>query len=61
VTYVSEENMSQQEGSALSERVANQMFEEMQDDPSLTAGPAQNAVLDDMGVPRYPECVGPEE
>lgn len=53
--------MSQQEGSALSERVANQMFEEMQDDPSLTAGPAQNAVLDDMGVPRYPECVGPEE
>jgi len=48
--------MSQQEGSAFSERVADEMFEEMQDDPSLTTGPAQNKVLDGLGVPRYPNC-----
>lgn len=65
VTYVSEENMSRQEGSALLERVATQMFEEMQDDPSATLGPAENKALDDLGVPRYPECrsaaAGPAE
>jgi len=54
--YVSNENLSQQEGSAFSEKIANQMYEKMQDDPSLTAGPAENQVLDDLDVPRYPEC-----
>ena len=56
VTYVSNENMSQQEANDFAYQVAHQMFEQMQDDPSLTAGPAQNKVLDDLGVPRYSEC-----
>jgi hypothetical protein len=36
-------------------RVANEMADRIMEDPSLTAGPAQNQVLDDLGVPRYPE------
>jgi pyruvate/2-oxoglutarate dehydrogenase complex dihydrolipoamide acyltransferase (E2) component len=56
LTYTSEEEMSAQEGDAFSERVAKQMAREMQEDPSLTAGPAQNAALDHFGVPRYAEC-----
>jgi cytoskeletal protein RodZ len=54
--YVTNENMTQQEASALSERVADRMGKEMQDDPYLSAGAAKNAALDDLGVPRYPEC-----
>ena len=54
--YTSEEDMSPQEGDAFSERVAKRMAREMQEDPSLTAGPAQNAALDHFGVPRYAEC-----
>jgi hypothetical protein len=60
-TYASEENMNQQEANAFSERVVDEVAEKVNDDPSLTVGPAQNAVLDDLGVPRYPECVGGEE
>jgi hypothetical protein len=60
-TYASEENRSQQEANAFSERVADGIVDKFKDDPSLTVGPAQNAVLDDLGVPRYPECVGGEE
>ena len=56
LTYTSEEEMSPQEGDAFSEQVAKRMAREMQDDPSLTAGPAQNAALDHFGVPRYAEC-----
>ena len=56
LTYTSEEDMSPQEGDAFSERVAKQMAREMQKDPSLTAGPAQNVALDHFGVPRYAEC-----
>jgi DNA-directed RNA polymerase subunit N (RpoN/RPB10) len=53
--------MSQQEANAFSERVVEEVAEKVNDDPSLTVGPAQNAVLDDLGVPRYPECVDGEE
>jgi hypothetical protein len=60
-TYASEEKMNQQEANAFSERVVEEVAEKVNDDPSLTVGPAQNAVLDDLGVPRYPECVGGEE
>ena len=56
LTYTSEEDMSPQEGDAFSEGVAKQMAREMREDPSLTAGPAQNAALDHFGVPRYAEC-----
>ena len=54
--YVSNENMTQQQASALSKRVANRRGKKMQDDPSLSAGRAENAALDDLAVPRYPEC-----
>ena len=60
-TYASEENMSQQQANAFSERVADGIGDKFKDDPSLTVGPAQNAVLDDLGVPRYPECVAGDQ
>ena len=59
MTYVSEENMSQQESTALGERVTNRMIrmlKEMQEDTTLTVIHARSMALDDLGVPRYPEC-----
>ena len=59
MTYVSEENMSQQESTALGERVANRMMrmlKEMPEDTTLTVIHARSMALDDLGVPRYPEC-----
>ncbi|MDQ3637978.1 MAG: hypothetical protein M3426_08290, partial [Actinomycetota bacterium] len=56
VNYVAEEGMSQQEGAAFSEQVANEMMEDIESDSSMTVGPAQNAALDRLDVPRYPEC-----
>jgi hypothetical protein len=59
MTYVSEEYMSQQESTALRERVANRMIrmlKEMQEDTTLTVIHARSMALDDLGVPRYPEC-----
>jgi len=56
VNYVAEEGMNQQEGAAFSERVANEMMEDMGADPSMTVGPAQNAALDRLNVPRYSKC-----
>lgn len=54
--YVANANLSVQQASSLSERVADRTSREMQADASLTAGRAKNAALDDLGVPRYPEC-----
>jgi hypothetical protein len=54
--YVANENLSVQQASSLSERVADRTSREMQADASLTTGSAKNAALDDLGVPRYPEC-----
>jgi hypothetical protein len=54
--YVANENLSVQQASALSERVAERTDRKMQTDSSLSAGRAKNAALDDLGVPRYPEC-----
>ena len=54
--YVANENLTVQQASALSERVAERTGRTMQADSSLGAGRAKNAALDDLGVPRYPEC-----
>ncbi len=54
--YVANENLTVQQASALSERVAERTGRTMQADSSLSAGRAKNAALDDLGVPRYPEC-----
>jgi hypothetical protein len=54
--YVANENLTVQQASSLSERVAERMDKKMQADSSLSAGGAKNAALDDLGVPRYPEC-----
>jgi hypothetical protein len=54
VTYVAAENMSRQEASMFSERLAD-MIREMED-PSLSANSIRNAALDHFGVPRYAEC-----
>ena len=59
MTYVSEENMSQQKASDFSERVADRMIrmlKEMQESTTLTVIHARSMALDDLGVPRYPEC-----
>jgi predicted component of type VI protein secretion system len=54
--YVVYENLTVEQSSALSERVAERTGRNMQIDSSLGVGPAKNAALDDLGVPRYPEC-----
>ena len=54
--YVANENLTVEQASALSERVAERAGRKVQADPSLSAGRAKNAALDDLGVPRYPEC-----
>jgi hypothetical protein len=54
--YVANENLTVEQASALSERVAERTGRRMQADSSLSAGRAKNAALDDLGVPRYPEC-----
>jgi hypothetical protein len=54
--YVANENLTVEQASALSERVAERTDRRMQADSSLSAGRAKNAALDDLGVPRYPEC-----
>ena len=56
VSYSSNENMSQQEAAAFSERVAKETIEAMEDDPSLTVGSAEDAALDRLDVPRYQQC-----
>jgi hypothetical protein len=55
-SYSSNENMSQQEAAAFSERVANEMIMAIEDDPSLTVGSAEDAALDRLDVPRYQQC-----
>jgi hypothetical protein len=55
-TYVSNENMSQQESRDFVHRVADLTAQEMMADHSLSAGSALKKVLNDLGVPRYPEC-----
>ena len=54
--YVANANLTVQQTSALSERVAERTGRKMQADTSLSAGSAENATLDELGVPRYPEC-----
>ena len=54
--YVANETLTVEQASALSERVAERTGRRMQADSSLSAGRAKNAALDDLGVPRYPEC-----
>ena len=54
--YVAKENLTVQQASSLSERVAERMDKKMQTDSSLSAGRAKNAALDDLGVPRYLGC-----
>jgi hypothetical protein len=56
VTYASKKDMSQQEVRAFIDQTAEQSVKEMEDDPLLSAGAAGNKFLDDLGVPRYPEC-----
>jgi outer membrane biosynthesis protein TonB len=54
--YVANANLTVEQASALSERVAERTGRRMQANSSLSAGRAKNAALDDLGVPRYPEC-----
>jgi hypothetical protein len=56
VSYTSNENMSQREAAAFSERVANEVVEDMEDDPSLRLGSAEDAALNRLDVPRYQQC-----
>ena len=49
--YVANENLTVEQASALSERVAERTGRRMQADSSLSAGRAKNAALDDLGVP----------
>jgi cytoskeletal protein RodZ len=54
--YAANENLTVQQASALSGRVAERTDTKMQAESSLSAAPAKNSALDDLGVPRYPEC-----
>jgi hypothetical protein len=54
--YAANENLTVQQASSLSERVVERAGRKMQADSSLSVGRAKNAALDDLGVPRYPEC-----
>ena len=54
--YVANENLNVEQARALSERVAERTARKMELEPSLGGGGAKNAALDDLGVPRYPEC-----
>ena len=56
VTYASKRDMSQQEVRAFIDQTAEQSVKEMEDAPSLSGGAAGNKVLDDLAVPRYPQC-----
>jgi hypothetical protein len=56
VTYASKRDMSQQEVRAFIDHTAEQSVKEMEDAPSLSGGAAGNKVLDDLAVPRYPQC-----
>ena len=56
VTYDSKQSMSQQEVSSFLDKTTQRSVKEMEDDPSLSAGVAGNRVLDDLDVPRYPQC-----
>jgi hypothetical protein len=55
-TYVSNEDMGQQEIAAFFERVANETLEEMEGDPLSGFGSAEDATLNRLGVPRYQAC-----
>jgi hypothetical protein len=55
-TYASKEDMSKQERMDFVRRVADLAAQEMMEDHSLSAGSALKKVLNDLGVPRYPEC-----
>ena len=48
--------MSQQEFNAFYERVSDERIDKLEDDPTLNDAHAENMVLDDLGLPRYPEC-----
>jgi hypothetical protein len=56
VTYASKKGMSEQEVRTFINRAAEQSVKEMENNPSLSAEAAGNKVLDDLDVPRYPEC-----
>jgi hypothetical protein len=56
VTYASKKDMSQQELRTFINRTAEQSVKEMENNPSLSAGAAGNKVLDELDIPRYPEC-----
>jgi hypothetical protein len=60
-TYVSNENMSKQEGNAFAQRVSDQMTKEIEEGAAETSGTAEIAALDHFDVPRYPECTGKQE
>ena len=60
-TYVSNENMSNQEGDAFAQRVSDQMTKEIEEGAAQTSGTAEIAALDHFDVPRYPECSGERE
>jgi hypothetical protein len=54
--YISNENMSQQESIDFVHTVEKKAASEAMEDRSQTTGTAVNKVLDDLDVPRYPEC-----
>lgn len=54
--YISNENMSQQERIDFVDMVGKKAASEAMEDRSQTTGTAVNKVLDDLDVPRYPEC-----
>jgi hypothetical protein len=56
VIYASKKDMSEQEVRTFISRTAEQSIKEMENNPSLSAGAAGNDVLDNLDVPRYPEC-----
>lgn len=54
--YISDENMSQQESIDFVHTVEKKAASEAMEERSQTVGSAVNRVLDELGVPRYPEC-----
>jgi hypothetical protein len=56
VTYASKKDMSEQQLRTFINRTAEQSVKEMEHNRSLSAGAAGNEVLDELDVPRYPEC-----
>ena len=54
--YVAYKDLTVQQARSLSESASRRADRKMRADSSLSVGRAKNAALDDLGIPRYPEC-----